>query len=46
MDAAIEKLLRLERQRAMGEELQARAMSDEDVAWNRASSGAVGRALG
>ena len=46
MDAAIEKLLRLERQRVMGEELHAREASDEDAAWVSASSGAVGRALG
>ena len=46
LDAALQKLLRSERQRQMGADLAARPPDDADRAWVAGSSAAVGRALG
>ena len=46
LDAALQRLLRTERQRQMGADLAARSQSDEAVAWVRGSTAAVSRALG
>ena len=46
LDAALQRLLRTERQRQMGADLAARPASDEAAAWVRGSTAAVSRALG
>lgn len=46
LDAALQTLLRLERQRQMGADLAAQCRSDEDAAWIRGSVAAVARAIG
>ena len=46
LDAALQKLLRYERQRRMGADLASRPVVEEDSAWVAGSSSAVARALG
>lgn len=46
LDAALQRLLRSERQRQMGADLAARPTSGEAAAWVRGSTAAVSRALG
>jgi hypothetical protein len=46
LDAALRKLLRLERQRQMGADLAERGTSQDDRAWITGSNTAVARAIG
>lgn len=45
LDAALQRLLRSERQRQMGADLAVRPASDEAAAWVRGSTAAVSRAF-
>ena len=46
LDAALQKLLRAERQRQMGRELAERLVNEEDRQWIAGSNAAVARAIG
>ncbi len=46
LDAALRKLLRLERQRQTGLDLAERGTTEEDRAWITGSNAAVARAIG
>jgi hypothetical protein len=46
LDAALQKLLRYERQRQMGADLAERPIADVDSLWVAATTTAVSRALG